>query len=106
MQLVNFKQWEDLCNYLQDPQRRNRHKLVSIPAFHKALGDKDCDIDALNSVLRWVESRARSVLSDLLGQAKDPLPLADSATLPSEKSWMKVRFPYTRLMIPLSNSSV
>ena len=59
------------------------------------------DVDALNSVLRWVEARARSVLFDLMGQAKEPLPLADVATLPSEKSWMKVRISTARSGIPL-----
>ncbi|TEB27979.1 hypothetical protein FA13DRAFT_1633913, partial [Coprinellus micaceus] len=58
LQLINYKQWETLCDYLQDPLSSNRYKLVPLPTFHKVLGEKQCDVNAINSILRWVAEKA------------------------------------------------
>ncbi|KAJ3500055.1 hypothetical protein NMY22_g19388 [Coprinellus aureogranulatus] len=89
VQMVNHQSWVDLTEYLKNPTASNSSKLVSIPAFHKALSCKGCDVDALNSVMRWVEKKARAVLLHLISQASPPLPLAEPNTLPTDNDWRK-----------------
>ncbi|KAJ3517270.1 hypothetical protein NMY22_g14002 [Coprinellus aureogranulatus] len=55
--------------------------LISIPAFHKVTAFDDCDILAVNIVMRWVERKASAVLLTLITKASPPLPLADPATV-------------------------
>ncbi|TEB38231.1 hypothetical protein FA13DRAFT_1621478 [Coprinellus micaceus] len=90
IQMINFASLADLREYLKNPTLTNSPMLVSIPAFHKAITSKGCDVPALNSVMRWVELKARIALNTLIKKASPPMPLADPATLPKEEEWRKV----------------